>query len=314
MKLQTQIPLKQQPNHLIDYASHIALFGSCFVENIGERLAYYKYRTYQNPFGILFHPLAIEQFIRYVALKKTITADDVFFHNEQWHSFLAHSKLSHPQKTVLLKQLNHLLTESYQFLQQATHVVITLGTAWGYKHHATGLVVANCHKLPQSTFKKELSPIANIVSSLQHIFSLIKTINSKVKFVLTISPVRHLKDGFIENTQSKSHLISAVHQVLNKQVCYFPSFELMMDELRDYRFYADDMLHPNTTAIAYIWERFKTVMINPAAYTDMEQVEAIQKGLLHRPFNANSKSYQQFLDVLSLKKEALQAKHPFIAF
>jgi hypothetical protein len=176
--------------------------------------------------------------------------------------------------------------------------------------------VANCHKVPQKKFLKELLSVEAISESLEAIVSLIKSINPQVSVIFTVSPVRHIKDGFVENTQSKSHLISAIHQVVEprQQLYYFPSYEIMLDELRDYRFYKEDMLHPNTLAIQYIWERFQQVWISEEANQTMQDVDQIQKGLKHRPFNMESDAHQSFLQNLKTKQADLQSQFHHIQF
>jgi len=316
MNLQTKIPLKPQKFNQIDYNSKVLLLGSCFSENIGEKFAYFKFQKLQNPFGILFHPLAIEQFITNAINTKEYTKDDIFFYNEQWHCFDAHSRLSHNSEDQLLQLLNQNTNEAHQFLEEASHIIITLGTAWAYRFIETDAYVANCHKIPQKQFLKELLSIEQITESLEAILSLIKSINPDITFIFTVSPVRHTKDGFIENTQSKSHLIAAIHQVVDPRQYhyYFPSFEIMMDELRDYRFYNEDMLHPNQTAIHYIWERFQNVWISEDAQSTMTVVDDVQKGLAHVPFNPNSDAHQAFLQQLKTKETLMKSRFPYIEF
>ncbi len=321
MKLQTQISLEKQSNNLIDYHSNILLLGSCFSENIGEKIEYFKFANAQNPFGILFHPKAIEALIEKGIHEEFYAADDLFFHNEQWHCFDANSKLSASSKDVLLYNLNEQIRLVKQNILKATHIIITLGTSWVYRHIESNTIVANCHKVPQKQFKKELLSVEEISESLKHILSLIGNVNHNVSIVLTVSPVRHLKDGFIENTQSKAHLISAIHHLIdtqsmigNSQLTYFPSYEILMDELRDYRFYTEDMIHPNQTAINYIWERFKDVWISKCVYKTMDEVDGIQKGIQHKPFNPNSSDYQEFLRQLEHKKRLIQKQFPHITF
>ena len=316
MKLQTQIPLQPEKYNPIDYHSKIVLIGSCFVEHIGNKLEYFKFQNLQNPFGILFHPLAIENLIVNAINKKEYTESDLFFLNEQWHCYEAHSELSNVSKSESLKELNHQIKIIHDSIVQASHVIITLGTAWAYRHIETDQIVANCHKVPQKQFVKELLSIETISESLQAIVSLIKSVNSKAVVMFTVSPVRHLKDGFVENTQSKAHLIAAIHEVVEPRnlTHYFPSYELMMDELRDYRFYEEDMIHPNTIAVNYIWEKFQDVWVAKEASKTMGEVDEIQKGLLHRPFNKNSEAYQQFLQNLELKKRELNQRYPTIKF
>ena len=321
MNLQTNIPLKKQPDSLIDYNSNILLLGSCFVEHIGEKLSYHKFKALQNPFGILFHPKAIEALVTNAVAKKQYTEKDSFYHNELWHCFDAHSRLSHPSKEELLDNLNNQLNLTRQQLHSATHIIITLGTAWMYRYVETNTIVANCHKIPQKQFKKALLSIDEIIKILHYITDLIKAINPEVTFIFTVSPVRHLKDGFVENTQSKAYLIAAIHQFLNqkssianRQSFYFPSYEIMLDELRDYRFYAEDMIHPSTTAVNYIWEKFQSVWFAPQTSKTMEQVDAVQKGLKHKPFNPNSEAHLQFLQNLDEKKKELQSAFSHIQF
>ena len=257
MKLQTKIPLKKETQNLIDYQSNILLLGSCFSENIGDKLSYFKFQSTQNPFGILFHPKAIENLISNTSNKKVYSSDDLTYQNEIWHSFDAHSSLSSASENELLNKLNFATSLTSEKIKEASHIVITLGTSWVYRFIETDTIVANCQKIPQKKFLKELLSVAEISESLAHSLSLIKSMNADASVTFTVSPIRHLKDGFIENTQSKSHLIAAIHTLVNKQnVSYFPSYEIMMDELRDYRFYAEDMIHPNNTAINYIWGKF----------------------------------------------------------
>ncbi|WP_397361935.1 GSCFA domain-containing protein [Olleya sp. R77988] len=314
MNLQTKIPLKKQEHNLIDYNSKVLLFGSCFAENIGDKFNYYKFQNYINPFGVLFHPIAIQRLVSNAINGKKFTDEDVFLNNEQFHCFDAHSKVSQQTKSLLLHQLNASLQKTSHYLKQASHVVITLGTAWVYRLIKTNQIVANCHKLPQQNFQKQILSVQNIETALQSIIDQIKQVNPKVNFIFTVSPVRHIKDGFIENTQSKSHLITAIHQVLDSQSFYFPSYEIMMDELRDYRFYKPDMLHPNETAVQYIWERFNDVWMSDLAKSTMDDVAFIQKGLLHKPFNPNSDAHLNFLKKLKARQQMLIDKFSFIKF
>ncbi|WP_225035437.1 GSCFA domain-containing protein [Winogradskyella sp. SM1960] len=316
MKLQTQIPLKPQQHNQIDYNSKVVLLGSCFSENIGEKFSYFKFQSEVNPFGVLFQPLAIESLITNAINKKEYTEKDIFFQNEQWHCFEAHSQLSSASKEEVLLNLNDQITATKQNINEATHVIITLGTAWVYREKATDTIVANCHKVPQKQFLKELLSVDTITESLRAIIALLKSVNPKLSCLFTVSPIRHIKDGFVENMQSKAHLISAIHNVVEPrhQNYYFPSYEIQMDELRDYRFYAADMIHPNQTAITYIWEKFQRVWVSESASVTMDEVETIQKGLQHKPFNSASEAHEKFLQKLADKKAKLQAEFPHIAF
>ncbi|MEL4306547.1 GSCFA domain-containing protein [Joostella sp. CR20] len=315
MKLQTQVPLTTA-NNQIDYTSKVLLMGSCFVENIGEKLNFYKLQTLVNPFGILFHPKALENNIERIVTQKEFTENDIFFLNERWHSFEVHSALSNPNKEAFLNNLNSALEATLKSIQSATHIVFTLGTAWGYKHLETQKLVANCHKVPQTKFSKQLLSVSETETSLANITALIEQLNPKAEIIFTVSPVRHLKDGFTENQHSKAHLISAVQSTITKssKFNYFPAYEIMMDELRDYRFYAEDMIHPNKTAISYIWEKFQQIWISSKAETTMKDVEKIQNGLQHRPFNTESDEFKKFQEKLQQKIMYLSEKHPHITF
>lgn len=318
MKLQTQIPLRKRTENLIDYGSKVFLIGSCFVENIGQKLTYFKFQSHQNPFGVLFHPKAIETLVIRALDDKKYFEKDIFFHNEQWHCYDAHSQMSNSSKETMLANLNAQLQATKQQLKEASHVVLTLGTAWVYKHHTSNLTVANCHKMSQQHFIKELLSVKDITETLQGLVHKIKAINGSATIILTVSPIRHIKDGFVENTQSKAHLIAAIHALLaNKEESrcfYFPSYEIMMDELRDYRFYAEDMLHPNATAINYIWEKFQKVWMSEDVLETMMEVDSIQKGMAHQAFNPNSEAHSKFLAHLQHRKVALYEKFKHMTF
>lgn len=318
MKLQTNIPLVSAQNQ-IDYQSKVLILGSCFAENIGKMLNYYQFQSVQNPFGILFHPIAIEKLLLRSIQKETYTEKDIFYLNERWHCFDAHSDLSDTSKENLLEKLNLALEKTLQQVTKATHIFITLGTSWAYRNLNADSFVANCHKVPQKEFSKELFSVAQNVKSLESTIQSIQSVNKTAPIIFTVSPVRHLKDGFIENQRSKSHLIAAIHQVIEtlnlaSPISYFESYELMMDELRDYRFYETDMVHPSQLAIDYIWEKFKEVWISPRVSSLQEKVDAIQKGLRHRPFNPSSEKHQRFLKSLEEKITYLQKEYPFMQF
>ncbi|WP_420604097.1 GSCFA domain-containing protein [Flagellimonas sp.] len=316
MKLQTIVPIEKAHNP-IDYQSKVLLLGSCFVENIGDKLVYFKFQMTQNPFGILFHPLAMENLIERALTNRPYQKEEVFEHNGIWHCFDAHSDISAPSKQELLDNLNTGLQETKNAIKDATHIVLTLGTAWTYRYNSTQKTVANCHKVPQKEFSKELLSAETIRSSLKRTVGRIQSVNEKAQVVFTISPVRHLKDGFMENQRSKANLISAAHQTISDLVprtSYFPSYEILMDELRDYRFYGKDMVHPNALAVDYIWEKFKSAWISPEIYSVMDEVEAVQKGLQHKPFNPNSEAHQKFKTSLGEKITYLQKRYPFMKF
>ena len=315
MNFTTKIHLEKY-NHPIDYNSSIMLLGSCFAENMGEKFEYFKFRNVVNPFGIIFNAVSIEKLIHRVVNKIVFTEKDIFFYNDLWHCFEVHSQLSNPNKEEFLSNLNAILELMNQQITSLTHCIITLGTSWVYRNNNSNEIVANCHKVPQKEFTKELVSIEENVKCIQNIISLVHSLNPDCNFIFTVSPVRHIKDGFVENNVSKAHLISAIHTINHQPstINYFPSYEIMMDELRDYRFYAEDMLHPSQTAIDYIWIKFFENYINQKEFGTMNQVCEIQRALKHRPFNPNSQSHQNFLKNLNQKIFELKKSLPNIDF
>ena len=316
MQFTTKIPV-QKSSFPIDYDSKIILLGSCFAENMGEKFQYFKFQAITNPFGIIFNAVSLEKLIRRAVENRMFTENDIFFHNDLWHCFEVHSELSNPDKDAFLESLNDLIRLTNQQLNDSTHIIITLGTSWVYRNIESNEIVANCHKVPQKQFTKELLSINQTEESLQSIISLIHSVNPNCNFIFTVSPVRHIKDGFVENTLSKAHLVAAIHKTITNNpslITYFPAYEIMMDELRDYRFYAEDMLHPNQTAIDYIWIQFFENYISESEFGLMNEICSIQKGLKHRPFNPNTESHQKFLNQLDLKIQTIQNQHPFIKF
>ncbi|MCM4150938.1 GSCFA domain-containing protein [Arenibacter sp. N53] len=315
MKLQTQIPLSRA-NDGIDYDSRLLLLGSCFAENIGDKFGYYKFQSLVNPFGILYQSMAIRNFVKKVVSGQEFLDDHMLSSGDQWQCLDVHSDLGRSTKNETLEAIENATKKADHWLQGLTHAVITLGTAWAYEYRPTYSIVANCHKLPQSNFNKLLLDPVTITASLLETISLLKKRSPRVKVILTISPVRHLKDGFLENQRSKANLITAVHEVLENSpgTAYFPAYEIMMDELRDYRFYDTDMVHPNQLAIDYIWEKFASVWIATESMAVMEKVVAVQNGLNHRPFNPESPKHQEFLKTLDQKITYLQKEYPFMKF
>ena len=320
MQFTTKIPI-QKSSFPIDYDSKILLLGSCFAENMGEKFEYFKFQTIVNPFGIIFNPVSLEKLICRSIEKRKFTENDIFFHNELWHCFEVHSELSNSDKDAFLESLNDLISSTNKKLSDSTHIIITLGTSWVYRlrqaQSDSDGVVANCHKVPQKEFTKELLSIQQIEESIESIISLVHSVNPNCKFIFTVSPVRHIKDGFIENTLSKAHLISAIHKIINHHPLpntYFPAYEIMMDELRDYRFYGEDMLHPNQTAIDYIWIQFFQNYISESEFGLMNEICEIQRALKHRSFNPNTESHLKFLENLNLKIEKIKEKFPEVSF
>tara|TARA_R100000353_G_scaffold120101_1_gene85544 strand:- start:553 stop:1428 length:876 start_codon:yes stop_codon:yes gene_type:complete len=290
--------------------------GSCFTENMGGKLDYFKFQNVQNPFGIVFHPLAIDILVDIALSEKPFREADIFFHNELWHCFEVHSRLSSPNKEAFLNTLNTQRELLKNTLCNATHIIFTLGTAWVYRHTESDRIVANCHKVPQRAFSKELLSVSLISETIQQSIDRIHAVNPKASILFTVSPVRHLKDGFVENARSKAHLIAGLHAALDARpnVFYFPSYELMQDELREYRFYSEDLIHPNATAIELLWERFKNVWIASETAAIQKEVDSIQKGLQHRPFHVKGTAYKAFQNNLQKKISELEQRVPGLKF
>ena len=315
MKLTTPIKLSRQ-NSPINYSSKVLLLGSCFAQNMGAKLEYYKFQQCTNPFGILFHPVAIEKLITRAIDQTWFTSKDVFLQNEQWHCFLAHSKLSNTSEEDLISALNSALEKLRFSLLEASHVVFTFGTAWVYKHLEKDTIVANCHKVPQKEFVKQLLSPDDVSDVLLGIETKLRTINPTCSIINTVSPVRHIKDGLIANSRSKAHLIAGVQEIVSPEKLnyYFPSYEIMMDELRDYRYYKEDLIHPNQTAIAIIWNAFTGSWICPETAALQKKIATIQSGMLHTPFNENSKAHIHFKKDLEVQISQVQKALPWATF
>ncbi len=303
----------------IDHKKRIFLMGSCFVENIGRRFDWFKYQNLQNPIGIIFHSSPMRKFFQRLASNEPYTEKDVFEFNEAWQSMEAHSVMRRKEKQECINDLNKELDNSMEFIRSASHVIISLGTAWAYVERKSEKVVANCHKVPQKEFYKELSSVEQIINDLEVIAHSLNELNDELKIILTVSPVRHLKDGLIENQRSKAHLITAVHQFLERKshketFSYFPSYEILMDELRDYRFYSEDMLHPNEVAVKYIWKKFSENWISENSLELNKEIDKIQRGLSHQIRAENSISHKKFLTKIKTKIEEIHKKYPEITF
>ena len=315
MKLTTPIKLSRQ-NPPINYSSKVLLLGSCFAQNMGAKLEYYKFQQCTNPFGILFHPVAIEKLITRAVNHTWFTSKDVFLQNEQWHCFLAHSKLSNTSEEDLISALNSALEKLRFSLLEASHVVFTFGTAWVYEHLEKDTIVANCHKVPQKEFVKQLLSPDDVSDVLLGIETKLRTINPTCSIINTVSPVRHIKDGLLANSRSKAHLIAGVQEIVSPEKLnyYFPSYEIMMDELRDYRYYKEDLIHPNQTAIHLIWEKFLSSWVASETFEIQKKIAVIQNGLLHIPFNENSKAHIHFKKDLETKISEIKEQLPWATF
>lgn len=307
MKFRTEIKLKSQEQNQLDHQSKVLLLGSCFSDNIGGKLSYYKFNTLINPFGTLYSPTAIAKVLEDTIKQKKYDENDLVKQGDLYHSLHHHSDLSGVVALDVIQRIHQSQQQCFKHLKSASHIVITLGTSWAYKHKPTNSFVANCHKIPQAEFDKIILSIEEIEKDLKSIVSSIKTVNKEVKVLFTVSPVRHIKDGFVENSLSKAQLLSAIHKIKESHnVAYFGSYEIMMDDLRDYRFYEADMIHPNEVAIDYIWGRFSEVWISEKAQNYFKRIASVQQSKLHRPLQSDSVNHQEFLKKLEIKITQLE--------
>ncbi len=298
----------------INFNSKLMFLGSCFTENIGNKFAELCFKTDINPFGIIYNPVSILNTIKILQENKNFDGNDLNYHNEQWFSYFHHGKFSNYDKNKCLENINERIKSSSEFIKKADYLIITLGTAWIYKLLKTGQTVSNCHKIPAKEFEKKLLSIDNLFIDYSKFINRLEIQNPKLKIIFTVSPIRHWKDGVIENQHSKSILFVFIHKLIEQfeNVYYFPAYEIMFDELRDYRFYADDMLHPSQVAINYLWKRFSETYFTDETKNIVTEIEKINKAKKHKPFNTNSENYSNFINSNLEKIENLKKKYEFL--
>lgn len=296
------------------HAGHLMLWGSCFTEHIGNLLCKNKFSCNINPFGILYNPLSIAEALHQVIAGKKYTTADLGEHNGIWHSMMHHSSFSSPCRETVLGRINSVLDEARAELPRTQWMVFTWGTARVYRWNEDGRVVGNCHKLPERLFTRTLLEVDEIVNLYIGLIDELQSVNPEMHFLFTVSPIRHIKDGLHGNQINKAVLLLAAEKLCSRYACchYFPSYEIVMDELRDYRFYADDMVHPSSLAVQYIWECFSQCYFPPETQVLIRQWEEIRKGLEHRPFDATSEAYHRFISQILLKIESLKEKFPYL--
>lgn len=305
-----------QGKHKINYESKILSLGSCFSENIGEKLSHYKFPVNINPFGILYNPESIASSIEYLLSNTSFYEADLFEHKGVWNSFYHHSRFSNTNKIETLNSINKSIQEAANHLGQIQFLLITFGTSWVYTYTKTGKIVSNCHKVPAKEFTRTKLSVKQIVDRYSLIINKLLKQKPALNIVFTVSPVRHLKDGADQNQLSKATLLMAVHELaaLYKNVSYFPSYEIMMDDLRDYRFYNDDMVHPSPLAVNYIWDKFQASLIDDSSQKLMIQIDKIYQATHHRPFQPTSESHQKFIKATICKIETLEKNYKAVNF
>jgi len=299
----------------ISYKSSVVFMGSCFTENVGQKMADLKYQVDINPFGILYNPVSVANGIRLLLQTKTFQQDDLIEHQGVWHSFFHHGRFSSVDATETLKEINDRLQFSSGFLKNADFLLITFGTAWVYRYQKSGEIVSNCHKIPAKEFVRDKLTVSEIVEIYRMLLDELWKVNPDLKIVFTLSPIRHWKDGAIENQRSKSTLLLAIEELvqLYEQNCsYFPSYEIVMDELRDYRFYAADMLHLNDVAVDFIWTRFQESMIEAESRKTSLAVRKIMDAFQHRPIRKNSPEFKKFIENSLKQTLKLEKEFPYL--
>lgn len=315
--MEFQLPIQIDPlSTRVSYNDKILLIGSCFTEHIGNRLSELKFNTLQNPNGILFDPHSVSESLVTYVRNKEYTSDDLVHLNELWQSWQHHSSFSNVDKEKTLANINSSVREAHEFLKKAKWLVITFGTAFSYQLVENQLPVANCHRAPAAFFRKHLMSIEEIKSDLDNCFHQLFHFNPNLQILLTVSPVRHVRDGVVDNNRSKSRLIETVHHFVSKfnRLYYFPAYELVIDVLRDYRFYDADMVHPNFQATSFVLEQFTKYCIDEGSQKIMEEVQKIIMAFKHRPFQAETNAHKQFLQNNLQKTLDLQKRFPFLEF
>ncbi len=290
--------------------------GSCFTENVGGKMAALKYPVDINPFGILYNPVSVAHGLRYLLQKKEFTENDLVQYDRLWHSFFHHSRFSSPDLDKTLNLINSRIKASATVLKNAGFLFLTFGTAWVYEYKTTGQTVSNCHKIPEKEFRRFRLTPGEIVEEYRQLLSDIWEFNPKIKVIFTVSPIRHWKDGAIENQRSKATLLLAADKLVRgfgEERCnYFPAYEIVMDELRDYRFYEEDMIHLSNAAVNHIWEKFQISLIEKESRDFSESVKKIISAINHRPFNQFTMEHLNFLKQSLQKAYRLEEKFQYL--
>lgn len=318
MKFHYEFTIQKIPTPLMHYHK-VLMMGSCFTENIGNLLKGHGFQVLENPNGILFNPISVVEAVDSYINQKQIVESDLFLLNETWHSWKHHSRFSGTTPAEAVTKINASTIIATRFLKTANHIIITLGSAWVYRltDAADGIkssVAANNHKAPAAWFNRTLLTAAETQEILQQMVNRLLQFNPHLQIIFTISPVRHLREGVIDNNRSKAVLIQAVHDVTNNNdaVYYFPAYELVIDDLRDYRFYAEDLVHPNYQATHYVWEKFVDACIDNNASKLFKLIKEIKLAYQHKPFNPETNQHQQFLKKYAKETAHLIEQYPHI--
>lgn len=295
----------------ISYKSNLFFIGSCFSENIAGILNTLDFRVYQNPFGILFHPVAIFSCLNRIIHQHFLAEHDLVYHQELWHSLEHHSDFSHYDKNSCLQNINDRLQKAHLFLKNTNYLFITLGSSIVYELTENGTIVSNCHKIEAKKFNKRFLSIDEIDISFQHLYQQLMSFNPELKIVFTISPVRHWRDGLIENNRSKARLICCIDEWCNRydNVSYFPAYELVIDDLRDYRFYTNDWCHPNNLAIDYVLDYFSTMYFDETTLAYIRDKKELQNMLQHNVKFEQTNSSKMLKEKILNKENYIKNKY-----
>jgi hypothetical protein len=300
------------------YSKKHLFIGSCFTENIGAKMEDLKFSTDINPFGIVFNPSSICHCIKRLISGEVFSENEMFSHGGLWHSYMHHGRFSNPSLQVALSGINKRLVSSKGFLLEADFLILTFGTAWVYELKSSGVTVSNCHKVPSSQFKRFRLTVSEIVTEMRNTLEQLWEVNPDIKVIFTVSPVRHFNDGANGNQLSKATLLLATDVLVNRfgpeRCTYFPAYELMMDELRDYRFYMEDMVHPSPLAIEVIWKKFRDFFMEKETVDLSVKVGSLLQARNHRPIYRNSQEYKQFIENTLDEIRKTAKKYPFLDF
>jgi len=304
------------PDFLIEHTDKIFAVGSCFAENISSILIDKKFTVLANPFGVLYNPASVFYAIKNSIGLHLIHESEIVFDQSEWHSLLHDSEFSSVSKSDLIDKVNKSFQSAHEFLKEANVVIITFGTAKVYKYKRNNFIVSNCHKLPQTEFENFLLTVEEVKNYTQEIIDRLRNFNPNLKLIFSVSPVRHLKDGFIINNKSKSTLILGIHEAIStrRNCFYFPAYEILLDDLRDYRFYKEDWLHPNESAVKYIWEKFYDSLLSVECKKIISEINPILEAAKHKVRNPKSEASQNFFMTNLGKISAVKKTYPHINF
>ena len=298
----------------IDYRDKLALTGSCFTEHIGNSLRDLKFQVIQNPHGIIFDPSSVASGLVSYIDNKHYGEQDLFYLNELWHSWQHHSRFSGIDKNSVLERINASQQQAHDFLKETRWLIITLGASFSYRLKEGNIPVANCHRAPASQFEKRLMTVEEINTALDNCLYRLFRFNPDIQVIFTVSPVRHIRDGVTDNNRSKARLIESAHHLVNKfeRLHYFPAYELVIDVLRDYRFYDIDLVHPNYQATQFVIEKFMEYFVNEPSRALSQEIKKIIIARKHKPFEASTEAHKKFLRIHAEKTRILMEKYPFL--